>query len=529
MRPSADLNAEIVLPTGERIRWDAADPHVGNRPLAPTFETESGRGFASGSVVLRRPTDRDYPELGLLNELILRSATGTIVYQGRAQGIPVGEEFSLDCDGWWSYAEQREIIDLIIDRDASAWGSVTKLREQVGTNVSSWLYDKHYTAESDRGAIVITGTTGSIPANSTAEIAYRAPAGARIGSFGYNGTQANTTSIATATVIGASEDMITDTSSVNLTLDGTDRTATFSIRPSTLILGARASSAHTPSTTSVVFTRRITPTVYGETSVALLTRDDGLTGFTASDGIRYIANRWLPKLDTSGVEETGYPIAQGVWRDPTTPGDAIRQMNSYHLWKLGVWQDRRLEFAPYDLSVADWQVAAGVDGVRVEYQGDTTENVYNGCAVTFTEVTTGESRRLTPDETSDLRDSSAWIAANQWGDDVWLNIDVSWPCSADDAVEIGRIALANANQARRPSTITVPAYIKDMNGTWWPSSYVRADQTILVTNQHTPTPRLITRTSWSDHSLTITTDDAIDTMEALNQRISGALSSRGLI
>jgi hypothetical protein len=529
MKPPIDLNAEIVLPNGERIRWDAADPNVGNRPLAPAFETESGRGFSSGSVVLRRPVDRDYPELGLLNELILRSATGTIVYQGRARGIPVSEEFSLDCDGWMGYAEQREITDLIIDRDSSAWGSVSEYRRSVNTNVSSWLYDKHYTSESDRGAIVITGTTGTIPQNSTTEIAYRAPAGVRIGSFGYNGTQANTTSVNAATVIGASEDMLTDTVSANLTLDGTDRTATFTNRPRTLILGARASAAHTPTTTNAVFNRKITPTVYGETSVAIVNRGDGLTGFTASDGIRYIANRWLPKLDTSGVQDSSYLIAQGVWRDPTTPADAIRQLNSFHLWKLGIWEDRRLDFAPYDLSVADWQVAAGVDGVRVEYQGDTTENVYNGVAVSFTDVTTGESRRLTPDDSSDLRDTSDWIAANQWGDEAWLNIDVSWPCSDDDAVEIGRVALANANQARRPSTITVPAYVRDMNGTYWPSSYVRADQTILVTNQHTPIPRLITRTSWSDHSLTITTDDAIDTMEALNQRISGALSARGLV
>ena len=71
-------------------------------------------------------------------------------------------------------------------------------------------------------------------------------------------------------------------------------------------------------------------------------------------------------------------------------------------------------------------------------------------------------------------------------------------------------------------------HIKDINGSWWPSSYVRADQTILVTNQHTPVPRLITRASWSNHALNITTDNAIDTMEAFNQRIGTALTANGL-
>lgn len=529
MRIPVDLNAEIVLPNGERIRWDSAAPDVGNRPITPSFETESGRGFSSGSVVLRRPTDRDYPELGLLNELILRSATGTIVYQGRARGIPVSDEFSLDCDGWWSYAEQREITDLIIDRDASSWSSITDARKANQMISLLWPYDADYSSETQRGSLVFTGSTGkAIPINSTTEIAYRAPSGCRISSFAYKGTQTNTTSVASPTVLSGGSDMYSSMSSASLTLDGTLRTAIFSNEPKTLVLGARASAAHTPAT-AAPFSRRITPAVYGRSTVEIQTRDDGLTGFTASDGIRYLANRWLPKLDLSGVQETSYLIPHAVWRDPTTPGDAIRQLNSYHLWSLGIWEDRRLEFAPYDLTVADWQVQAGVDGVRVDYQGDTTEDVFNGAAVSFTDILTGESERLTPDDASDLQDSSEWIAANQWGDQVWLNIDVSWPCSAEDAVEIGKVALANANQARRPSTITVPAYIQDLSGTYWPSSYVRADQTILVTNQHSPIPRLITRTSWSDHSLTITTDDAIDTMEALNQRISGALSSRGLI
>lgn len=528
MRPPVDINAEIVLPNGERIRWDAASPDLGNRPLAPAFETESGRGFSSGSVVLRRPTDRDYPELGLLNELILRSATGTVVYQGRARGIPVADEFSLDCDGWFSATEQREITDLIIDRDGSAWESITDARKAAQMSGSSWIYDADYSTTTERGAIVFTGSTGkSIPANSTAEVAYRAPAGCRLATFAYTGTQANTTSVAAATLTTGGDDMTTGTGSVSLTLDGLPRNANLSTLPTTLVLGARSSALHTPPAASP-FTRRITPAVYGQTSVPITNRGDGLTGFTASDGIRYLANRWSPKLDTSGIESTTYLIPHGVWRDPTTPGDAMRQLNSYHLWRLGVWEDRRLDFKPYDLSVADWQVAAGVDGVRVDYQGDTTENVYNGVAVTFTDLTTGESRRLTPTEATGLRDQSDWIAANQWGDEAWLSLAISWPCTADDAVEIGSVALANANQARRPSTITAPAYIRDMNGTYWPSSYVRADQTILVTNQHTPTPRLITRTSWSDHSLTITTDDAIDTMEALNQRVTGALSARGL-
>lgn len=524
------LNAEIVLPSGDRIRWDSASPDAGKRPIAPAFDTETGRGFSAGSVTLNRPTAGDYPELGLLNELILRSATGQIVYQGRAQGIPVGEAFTVDCDGWMSHGEQREITDLIIDRDVSAWGEPSLGLRAEYQKTNGWSYASDYSVSSDRGEVVFEGTTGkSIPQNSLVVSVYRAPAGATISRFGYTGDQQNTTSVA-APVVRINTVAAPDTfaTSSSLTLDSVRRNVTLTGAPADrLLLIAQASATHTPAATAQ-FSRRIRPVVYGNTGVSTYTRDDGLDGFYASDGIRYIASRYCPKWNTDGITGTTYPIPHAVWRDPITPADAIRQMNSFHLWRLGVWEDRRLEFAPYDLSVADWQVASGVDGVRVEYQGDTTENVYNGVAVTFTGFD-GERYRVTPADSEDLRDRSEWIAANLWNDEVWLNVDVSWPAAREDAIEIGRLALANANLARRPSTITVPATIRDIHGSRWPSSYVRSDQTIVVTNQHAPIPRLITRTSWSDNSLTITTDNAIDTIEAFNTRLSGALSASGVL
>ena len=523
-----ELNAEIGLPSGDRIRWDAQSPDAGNRPISPSFDTETGRGFATGSVTLTRPTARDYPELGLLNELILRTGTGQIVYQGRAQGIPVGDAFTVDCDGWMSHGEQREITDLIIDRDASSWGEPsTGLRTSYQV-ANGWSYGSNYSVSSDKGEIVFEGTTGSsIPANSLVVSVYRAPAGVTIGRFGYAGSQRNTTGVDTARVRWntiASPD--TFTASSTLTLDDTFRTVNIDGANRALLI-AQASSTHTPAGTAQ-FSRRIKPAVYGTSGIPTYSRGDNLDGFYASDAIRYLASRYCSKWNTDGVENTTYPIPHAVWRDPVTPADAMRQMNSYHLWRFGVWENRRLEFAPYDLSVADWQVASGVDGVRVDYQGDTTENVFNGVAVTFTAFD-GERYRLTPDDSEDLRDRSEWIAANLWSDEAWLNIDVSWPVAAEDAIEIGRLALANANLARRPSTITVPATIRDIHGNVWPSSYVRSDQTIVVTNQHTPIPRLITRTSWADHSLTITTDNAIDTVEAFTTRLSGALSASGVL
>lgn len=525
MKPPAEINAEVTLPSGDRIRWDAAAPDIKKRPLDISFDTESGRGFSTASVRLDRPTEREYPELGLLNELTLTSATGQTVYQGRAQGIPVSDDFSFDCDGWASHGEQRAITDLIIDRELGAWGGISSQLLNSWQRTSGFIVERDYTVTTDKGEIVFNGNSGgSIPSGSRVATAYRAPAGCFISAMNYKGSQANTTN-ATALRVGETSGDMTSLAVTDLTLDEANRTvAMTSSATNILVLVQQASATHTPSTQ---LNRRIAVGVHGRTGIAYGTRTDGLSGFTASDAIKYLASRWCPKWKLDGVQNTDYLIPHAVWREPTSPLDAIRQLNGYHLWKLGVWEDRRLVFEPYDLSVADWQVANGVDGVRVEYQGDTTENLYNGVSVSFTDFQ-GVQQRVTPADTDELRDRSEFIAANQWNDEAWLSIDVSWPTTRDGAVQIGAIALANANQARRPSTITVPMHIRDMNGHWWPSSYVRADQTILVTNQGTPVPRTITRTSWSNHQLTITTDNAVDTLEVFNQRVSGALQARGL-
>ena len=529
MRPPAEINAEVVLPSGDRIRWDAAHPDPKMRPLSPQFESEDGKGFGAGSVALRRPSSRTYPELGLLNELILRTGTGRVVYQGRAQGIPSGDEWVFDCDGWWSHGEQQQMTEVLIDRDLNAWQAPSRSRESSLRPTYQPVTGPNVIRDSSNGLpavqlVLAPHGAGNI---SVAEAWYDA------GSSRVAGIYYDMTSTSASTDLGrwaaANNDAASGQQLGSDLLTGTNSSSVSTHTPATPARHAFFTLWDTTTATTadkLVTLRKLA--VIGNHGIPTVTHPDGPPAITASEGIKYLANKYAPKWDTSGVVGTTYPIPHAVWKEPTTPGDAIRQLNSYHLWKLGVFEDRKLVYEPYDLSVADWQVAAGQDGCRVEYQGDTTENIFNGCAVTYTDFA-GITQRITPDDTATLQDTGEWIAANQWGDKAWMEINLSWPTTADDAAQIGAVALAAANAARRPSTITVPMHIRDINGTWNPSSYVRAGQTIVVTNQHTPVPRLITRTSWSNHTLTISTDNALDTIGAFNARVGGALTAQGLI
>jgi hypothetical protein len=524
--PPAELTAEVLTPAGERFRWDPASRNVGQRPLDISFDTEAGEGFSSGSVTLRRAGNRLYDDLALLNELRLTTGGGRRVYEGRARGVPIGDAWQMDCEGWMSHARQRTFTDLLVERDFAQFGENTQAR-------LAWLLGNGYTPNSGytaqvADAINFIGETGrAIPYASFADLTYRAPAGCRVVKVMYRGAETNTSNVGPLRFAFMDEDGLSNGIEINPTMNGALQTMTPSDGRPQLILWFFATATHTP---TLAHSRTISQlATYGSASLKTIPRENEPDGIAASDGIRFIANKYAPKLKTDGIQQTTYPIPNAVWRDPITVHEAAKQLNSYHGWQLAVWDERTLTFAPYDLSEADWQVRNGVDGVRVETPGDTTETVFNGCCVTYTDTSGGSRQRVTPLDAADLNDTSDAIAANQWGDQAWLDIEISWRCQKADAVQLGAIALVEANRARRPSTITVPMYLQDIDSHWQPSSLVRADQSIVVTNQHSPTPRKITRTSWQNHQLTITTDNAVDSQEAFNARMLGALNAAGLM
>jgi hypothetical protein len=527
-KPDATLSVEVSMPNGERIRWDAASAFPTRVPIDPSFSTASGEGFTGASAVLRRPTDRTYPDLALLNRVRFIGGNGFVAFDGRAQGVPVGETFTIDAEGWISHCRQRKFTDLIIDRDVSQWDDMAAVQKDRFVAATFGGFESP-TAGDGLVRLELTRVAQAGIAGKMSAAQYQAPAGSAIGSVSCGFTAP--VALASPWLFG-----------LTLSLDRSGGTAAGGTSQTALTGSVTLTQAPTatPARHSLIYMRhngaltadgrwtlQCVPVVYGDHGLTPYTRDDGQAGFVASDVLRYLAGRYAPKLDLSGIQSTTYPIAQMVWREPIDFADAAKQLNSFHLWRLGVWENARMDFAPYDYSKADWQVRDGFDGVTVETTGDTTAEIFNGCAVNFRDLT-GAEQRLTPFDAAELRDSSDWIAANQWGDAAWMELDISWLCSATDAAFIGSIALAEANRAKRPSTITVPMHIRDIDGGWHPSWEVRADQTIAVMNQAVPTPRLITATEWRDHSLKISTDNTIDSLAAVQTRIASALAAAGI-
>jgi hypothetical protein len=92
-----------------------------------------------------------------------------------------------------------------------------------------------------------------------------------------------------------------------------------------------------------------------------------------------------------------------AFNERTYPYDAFLEINKFHLWHLGVWEGKRLDFRPYDLTDYDWEIRTDDPGTTFSPQGPSTEDLFNGIVVTYTDILTGVVTDVTPDDSVDAR------------------------------------------------------------------------------------------------------------------------------
>lgn len=514
-RPPLEMAVALKGPGGQIWRLSPGELKAGDRPLDLSFATEAGEGFATGQINLRRPYDSEFPDLALLNEVVAEGQDGQVAYEGRIQGTPRslstgGPEIRLDCQGWMSHASAQPFTDLLVDRDLGAWGepSLARRANRVPTYLQSLQGPSVDSDDTDGPAVRLT-----VPADTAGgvEAWYRAPAGAEVSEVRYAATGEQFVFAVAANDAGGSS-----SGSGNLTPPLTGAWVPPTARPFLLASAAHAKAANERTTAlrdlAVIGTHELPVTPEGEIGL--------------SDAIEYLFNRYAPRLDTSQIAVNTFPVGHAVWREPVTVHDAVKQLNVYSQWALGAWENRQVEYRPFDLSSFDWEVQAGIDGVEVETQGVTVEDAFNGVIVQFTGFD-GADQIITPDQAEDLQDPDPAIAANQWGERAWTTLQLSNPQTPDGAIQIARMYLADLNRPKFPSTITVPGHIRDRNGRWQPAWRVRANQTISVRNHPNDRPRLITSTSWQGNQLQITTDNALNRMEAILTRLDRGRNPTG--
>jgi hypothetical protein len=525
-----DHFVEVTTPDGTRYKWNANEA-PGSRPINLSFRSKIGEGFSDASLQLPRRIDLDYPDLNLGDTVTIVGADGAIVYEGYVAAMP--RELSdrhvigVTLTGWMAHAKDRMFQEIYVDRDIGQWGEMPFEEKARLTTGSVSIGDFTYAA--DQGGLVCGLPNQALGTQTIAQAWYQAPPGCTVASIGYRGKS-------TSLPVGWVQEFVAGTAR-SLGTDIYVPTLDDTLRALTLTTAARRYVAHwvwssgtssTPAAgASVQFSKLA---AYGNHGLTTRTGDSTEPdGLYLSDILKNVAQRWCPLLDTSGVQDNPYVVQHCAFRDPTFPYDAFLELNKYALWHLGVWDNRQLVYKPYDLTDYDWEIRTDDPGVTFSPQGPSTESLFNGIGVTYTDPLTGAVDRITPETTATLSDTSS---ANPWtahSRNHWDEITLSVPVLAAQAALLGVAALADRNRPKTPGTLTATGYIRDRAGNPQPVSKVRAGDTIAVTNFN-DIVRLIVEADYDDTQKTVSLsiDKPFALLDAYLDRLGNAIGARGL-
>jgi len=536
-----ELFAEVTTADRTRYRWGANQP-AGDRPQGLAFRTKIGEGFSDADLALPRRIDQDYPDLNLVDTVSLIGADGTIAYEGRVSALPrdLGDSHSVNVTltGFMAHAKDRKFSEIYVDRDLNGWQPPGLSRRAQLLVSTTTPYDPSIEGDpTDNVSGVQTAFTGAwTTTGPLSEAWYDAGVGVNVGKIAYSWRRTGSTG--TVAPFGwfvgvAQDDKNTGASGTASLVGAGPSTGNLFTAPTTTAYRygwVRFQYSAAPSGTdgTQYGLQWYKLAVYGTHGLPLYTGQAGEPdGVLASDVIKDVASRFCPLLDVSGVQPSTYVIQHLAFKDRAFPYDAFLEVNKFHLWHLGVWENKTLVFRPYDLTDYQWEIRTDDPGTTFSPQGQSVDDLFNGIEVSFTDVLTGVKNVLTPTTFSELRDTDIENPWNQQGVDHWDSIDLSSPTLQAQALQIGQAALAARNRPKTPGTITVRGYIRDRAGNRQPGWKVRAGDTISITNFPNDSPRLIHETSWDDESkvLTLSIEAPASSMDALFDRIATGLAA----
>lgn len=540
--PSLELSVEIEDLLGRVWTWSADARRAENRPQGLYFRTQRGDGFADAGCSLTRPIDRDFPDLGLLYHFRLVDRAGSIVYEGRITSYPKttegGRRIDITAAGWMSHAKDRKMRAIYVDRDLSHWIDPSTQRK-LDLYTGNWQPTAgSITADDATGAPALAQEIQAATWGSTALPAVESwydSGGLDIGSVYY--AWKKNSNLPTGPdnwvwqVAGAQDDKATGISATGDLQAAGPGSGTLSLGAGFKYALAQllwfSGAGGTSNLTYALYWTCLA--VYGNHGLTKQGTESATDakGFFVGDVIRHNASVFCPMLDPSGVEDTTYPAEQVAAWDAQFPYDFWLDLNTFHQFELGVWENRKLCYRqPTTLEDWDWEVRLEDPGTEFTAHGDTVGDVFNGVELTYTDVVTGKTRRLTPDDYDELADLSVLNP----GYPVWTEATVPFPTTLADALQIGRAKLAEVNKPKAGGEIKVKGRIRNRAGDWVAPYWVRAEQRVVIADHPNSSPRRVIDTRWDagSRTLTITADRKSNRIEARMDRTTAALAARGL-
>ena len=531
-RPPLELHAEVVTPDGVTVTWRSSAREPGNRPQGISFRTARMDGFKDGSCSLPRRIDQPQPDLALFNTLRFIGANGDIAYEGRMAALPreAGSPptWSVQAAGLMSNAKDRRFRMIFVDRDMSQWAEPPLERRAylAGYGVPTGKIS----ASASGSGLVWDFPNEALPPNEISELVYDAGPGVRIAQIDYRGVfllwaplayEASQLHVSNDTTFAALTSQATS-------LDGNAHTLLVGSPARFGMLHAYVLATVTPGAGTQQ--RYDILNVFGDHGLPSTAATDGFGGVSASDVIRWLIENYCPDLNAGGVQATSYGIGHLVFRDRIFPYDAMLTVNAFHRWGLEAWEGGTVHYGPLDLTDYDWELRLDDFGTQLAPQGPVAEEVANGIEVQYTDAKTGRQEVLLPDDWPDLRDLNPLNPVNRAGGYKTTEFTISSVCTEADALQIGRMALAEFNAPKHKGTATVRGYIKDRAGNLQPVWKVRAGDRVVITDSVDEEVHVVTETDYGhdDKTARLAIDDSFQRLDAYLDRYANALQARGL-
>jgi hypothetical protein len=510
-------------------------------PTGITLKTQRYTGFADAQLTLNRRIDVDYPDLGLLDGLNLIGYDGSVAYEGWVGSMPrilqTGPQIQVQISGWMSHAKDEPFVECYVDRDLSKWSSpsvfrtAAMLNENLSPGTSGQVPDS---AGNPSVELAFQGNWVS-PYKPAAEAWWLPQPGIMIGELYYslpanvNPAMGSGDSNWRAVPFLSSDDKLTASDRPESLWPGPKSgylAATASRTAAMLLLYYNTTPAGTQGATYNVLFQKCA--IYGDHGLTHQGEDPG--GFFVSDMIANIAQRFAPKLDTSGIEQTTFVVPHASFLSDTLPYDAWQTLNAYHRWEMAVYEDRKLLYWPIDLGDWDWEVRLSDPGTTVSLQGDDSTHLCNGVVVSYTDLSTGYETRLSPDDFPELKDESPDNPANLAGRRLYTSMSISVPTTQAGALQMGRMFLAEFNQAQSPGSITITGHIRDRAGHWQQGWKVRASDRLIISDLPNDSVRVVGETEWNHDTkqLTIAVDSSFKRLDAILARLGVAVEASNL-
>lgn len=535
------LGLTVTHSDGQITRWGPDEANGEDIPGDLTFSTQIPGGFKDLTCSLLRRVDVDYVDQGLYDNVRVYGPGNRTVWEGRMAQFPRshGDGFQI-VPGAIGHsallADNPTFREIYVGRDFSNWGqaSVQRRLNLVGTYT---VGDPAVTPDSTTGQqSLATAFTGAWTNTSRPNVeAWYDARGISLGSLYYAWKKNANVANADANWGWQAFLSTTDTGS-SLNASGNLRaagpgtgtvSASGAAKPFALLQHVYdAGPGGADNTEYAIYWTCLA--VYGTHGLTKQGSESATSakGFFASDVIQNIVTRSAPLLSIGEITATTYVIPDMAFLDPISGEDAIKQANEYHGYDWGVYDNKKFFYRAPDPTRLTWQARLST-GARLDFEGETAEQVFNGAYVTYTDPlgmkkTVGPTWSTAQATSSTLEDSNPANPLNAWGLKRPLMVDVPFVTDLAGATAIGVVALGLQALPQRRGTLTMTGKVTHPTEGEVPVWRVRAGDYVSISDHPADVPRKIIATTYTHETRTISCslDNTPHALDAIFARVA---------